>query len=131
MIVGWITAFTVGWMVCFGLADLRSTNTLFIPSYTRFDAGLYEFMARPAFAASLGWVALACHKGYGGVIDKFLSWGLFAPLAKMSYMAYLSHMFIIWGYCYSRTYELPTGYWPQVRMTFGTGERKLSTLLFF
>ena len=114
MIIGWLASFTVGWMVCFGLTDIRRSNTYLAPSYSRFEAGFFEFMARPAFAACLAWVTLACTKGYGGLINSFLSWGAFQPLAKMSYMAYLCHMFVIWTYVFTRTYELPTGYWIQV-----------------
>ncbi len=113
-ILGWLLAAAVALLVLFGLHGIRSTNYLNVPSYSQAEAVFYEGFAKTAWSASLAWVAIACHKGYGGVINKFLSWGVFQPFAKMSYMAYLFHMGVIWSFAWSRTYSLPNGYWPQV-----------------
>ncbi len=108
----------MAWTVCFGLYNIRVENKLMVPSYTPFEAAIYELLARSAFSASLGWVTVACAKGYGGIVNKFLSWGVFQPLARLSYMAYLCHMIFLLSYMFSRTYETPAGYWPHVSCDF-------------
>ena len=104
----------------FGLGGIRQTSTLNAPSYSRFEAGIYEAFAKTAWSASLAWVTVACTKGYGGVINSFLSWGVFQPLAKLSYFAYLIHTWVIYGFSLSLSYELPQGYWPQVIIVTAT-----------
>ena len=33
----------------------------------------------------------ACHNGFGGVINKYLSWSFWVPLSHLTFMAYLFH----------------------------------------
>ena len=113
--LGWILAAAVGLLVVFGLKDIRKTSAPEAPSYTMLEAVLYEGFAKTGWSLSLAWVAFACSKGYGGLVDKFLSWGLFQPFAKMSYMAYLFHLGIIFYWGLTRTHSMPMGYWPQVK----------------
>ena len=82
-----------------------------------------------AWAVAMGLVTLDCVKGLGGpadllyilfginlrLVDKFLSWGVFQPLAKISYMTYLTHltvMKVLWNN--TRTYEAEPSYYYQV-----------------
>ena len=54
-------------------------------------------------------------KGKGGLINKFLSWGVFQPIAKISYMTYLTHLSVmnmLWNN--SRTYGAEPSYFYQV-----------------
>ncbi len=106
---------TVAILVLFGLHGIRGRTLYHHPGFTRFEAGFYELFAKFAWSVPLAWVTIACTKGYGGLINKFLSWGVFQPLAKLSYMAYLLHGSVIFWYAFTRSYELPDGYWPQVR----------------
>ena len=41
---------------------------------------------------------LTLHQGYGGLINDFLSWGVWGTISKMSFMTYLFHMQIDWYY---------------------------------
>ena len=74
-----------------------------------------------AWAVAMGLVTLDCVKGLGGpadllyilfginlrLVDKFLSWGVFQPLAKISYMMYLVHITVINNlFLYTRTYSM-------------------------
>ena len=64
---------------------------------------------------ALGWVVVACAKGRGGIVNKFLSWGVFQPVAKISYMTYLTHLSVmnmLWNN--SRTYGAEPSYFFQV-----------------
>ena len=44
---------------------------------------------------AVSWLILACAKGAGGPINSVLSWGLFAPLARLSYCMYLIHITLL------------------------------------
>ena len=74
-----------------------------------------------AWAVAVGLVTLDCVKGLGGpadllyilfginlrLVDKFLSWGVFQPLAKISYMMYLVHITVINNvFLNTRTYSM-------------------------
>merc|ERR1711872_554494 len=52
-------------------------------------------MGRSAWGLALAWIIFACARGYGGPIDLFLSWGFWAPLAKITYSCYLIHFGVI------------------------------------
>ena len=47
---------------------------------------------RAAWALCLMWVTFACCRGYGGIVNQFLSWGFWLPISKISFMTYLFHM---------------------------------------
>ena len=105
--------------VMFGLSTIRRTNTMLNPSYSRFEAVAYESLSKVSWSLAMSWVTLACTKGYGGLVNRFLSWGFWQPLAKLSYMAYLVHLFVIYGFIFSRSYEMPMDYWPQFFLYVG------------
>ena len=44
------------------------------------------------WAGCLFWLIFACCRGLGGFINNLLSWGGWAPIAKISFMTYLVHM---------------------------------------
>ncbi|KAB0798817.1 hypothetical protein PPYR_06697 [Photinus pyralis] len=51
-------------------------------------------LQRSAWAVCVGWVIYACHFGYGGVINSFLSSATFKVLSRLTYTAYISHILI-------------------------------------
>ncbi|CAL8129603.1 unnamed protein product [Orchesella dallaii] len=53
-------------------------------------AGLaYAGLSRVGWGVSISWVIFACMKGYGGLINSFLSWSVFMPLGRLCYCVYL------------------------------------------
>ena len=54
----------------------------------------------------LSWVTFSCVKGYGGIINDFLSWSFWLPIAKISFMTYLFHMSINWYFFLSQSYNV-------------------------
>ncbi|XP_022102671.1 nose resistant to fluoxetine protein 6-like [Acanthaster planci] len=64
-----------------------------VPQYA---AVLYTVFSRPAFVMTVGWVAFACVVGYGGPVNSLLSWGVWAPLSRLTYGAYLLHSIILY-----------------------------------
>ncbi|KAH8238143.1 hypothetical protein KR032_000127, partial [Drosophila birchii] len=84
----------VGWLV--GLALLATCifavygqNSLPIV-----EEAFYVTLSRIAWPLGLCWVVFACMHGYGGLASEFLSSPLWQPISKLSYSAYIFHMFI-------------------------------------
>ncbi|KAH8386781.1 hypothetical protein KR093_002450, partial [Drosophila rubida] len=50
-------------------------------------------LTRIAWPLALCWVVFACMQGYGGLANSFLSSPLWQPLSKLSYCAYIFHIF--------------------------------------
>ncbi|XP_032589049.2 nose resistant to fluoxetine protein 6 isoform X3 [Drosophila mojavensis] len=55
---------------------------------------LYYSLTRVGWPIALCWVIFACMQGYGGMANSFLSSPLWQPMSKLSYSAYVWHMFI-------------------------------------
>ncbi|KAB0800035.1 hypothetical protein PPYR_07915 [Photinus pyralis] len=51
-------------------------------------------LRRPLWSLALGWVVFACHFGYGGIVNGFLSSAKFRLLSRISYSAFISHVFV-------------------------------------
>lgn len=94
-VVMWQTAFIVGMLVIFGLANIRKNNSYIEESWSVFEAVMYRCFSKTAWSLALSWVVFSCHHGYGGIINSFLSWDAFVPLSKLTYSAYLNHMQIL------------------------------------
>ena len=104
-------------LYCFGISHLRRGHKIFFPKWSMFEAAVYEMLTRVAWSFAMGWVVIACVKGHGGLVNKFLSWGVFQPLAKVSYMVYLTHLTVMNNlYAYTRTYEMESSHFNQVTM---------------
>ena len=114
-VVLWSIAFVAAWECIFGISHLRRGHKYLFPKWSTFEAAVYEMLTRLAWSFSMGWVVIACVKGHGGIINKFLSWGVFQSLAKVSYMVYLTHLTVMYNlWAYTRTYETENSHFYQV-----------------
>ncbi|XP_020803371.1 O-acyltransferase like protein-like [Drosophila serrata] len=88
-----------GWLLClammftslfamFPYAKLRG------PSPTVLEGAFYYTLTRIGWPLALCWVVFACVQGYGGLANSFLSSPLWQPLSRLSYSAYVWHIFI-------------------------------------
>ena len=105
----------------FGLYGAHRDSTFLVPGYTVFEAVMYEAFSKVAWAVALSYIVFACVKGYGGIVNSFLSWGLFTPLAKLVYMTYLVHLDIIYMFFYSMEYSIEGSNWIMTVYLLGLG----------
>ena len=62
---------------------------------TQIEANFYAGFHRFFWAVALSWIVFSCSKGYGGFVNRFLSWEVFLPLSRLSYTSYLLHGTVI------------------------------------
>ena len=90
-IIGWCLAIGTALAVVYGMYDHNKDST--VMSLTA--SGFYVSLSRTAWSLSLAWLVLACSTGYGGPVNWFLSWKIWAPLGRLTYAAYLVHPIIL------------------------------------
>jgi len=61
----------------------------------RIAGALFAGFHRIGFGISMAWIILACVKGYGGIINKFLSWSAFIPLGRLCFSVYLVSLSVL------------------------------------
>ncbi|XP_055915200.1 O-acyltransferase like protein-like [Eupeodes corollae] len=90
-ILAWISSLATLFFIVFGpymiMDDKRSS--------TNFLATMYESWKRTLWAIALAWIAFACHFGFGGTINSFLSHPIWQPIARLGYTMYLVHMSVL------------------------------------
>ena len=80
--------------ICFGLV-----YGLY-PSYnghimTELENAIYLGLSRTLWGLGLSFFIFICYSGMGGPVNSFLSWGVFVPLSRLTFSAYLIHPVII------------------------------------
>ena len=66
------------------------------------EFGAYFAITRVTYSISIAWVIFACHYGFGGLINRFLSAPAWICLTRISYVSYLIHPLIMNAYFYSQ-----------------------------
>ncbi|XP_037547925.1 O-acyltransferase like protein [Nematolebias whitei] len=101
----------LGWFCCLSLmASLVGFAYLLkeTPTYPSLPRAVYQGLHRPVWALTVTWIILACEDGYGGFINKFLSFSFWVPVSNISFACYLIHpVFII---LYNGLQETPIHY---------------------
>jgi len=98
------------WCIVFILAYLM----VYAP-YNDFDSWLeyraYWATKKLVWGICLSWVTISCIKGYGGPVNEFLSWGVWQPISKISFMTYFFHMSSNFYYFVSQGYDVDVSLW--------------------
>ena len=126
----WIASILIGVGVIFGLSHLRHTNRPTLASWDPAEAVLYIGFHKVGWSLALAWVVFACVNGYGGIINKFLSWGFFLPLARMQYVVYLIHFDFTLAFFSSLTYSIELTDVIAVRSKFNQAKNLTDEALF-
>ncbi|KAG0710143.1 Nose resistant to fluoxetine protein 6 [Chionoecetes opilio] len=85
--VGWTLAAVTGLLVVYGMASYNK-----IVNHTPYEMMtqvVYGGGHRLAWGAALAWLVFACHNGYGGIVDDFLSHPIWQPISRLTYSIYL------------------------------------------
>ncbi|XP_055842816.1 nose resistant to fluoxetine protein 6-like [Episyrphus balteatus] len=90
-ILGWIVSFLTMFFIVFGVYYIMDENG----RSTNLVAALNEGLKRVSWATAIAWITFACHNGFGGVVNSFLSHPLWQPLARLSYCLFLIHMTVM------------------------------------
>ncbi|KAH8272280.1 hypothetical protein KR044_006721, partial [Drosophila immigrans] len=87
---GWIFCLALIFACLFGIYPYAA-NGYELPIL---NEAFYVTLTRIAWPIALAWVVFACKYGYGGLANSFLSSPMWQPLSKLSYCAYIWHMFL-------------------------------------
>lgn len=121
----------IGWILSISLLVGQSYATYWWitgrADYSKLVSTTYYTICAFIWSASLCWIIVACQYGYGGVVNRVLSWKVFIILGKASYLVYLSHFMILFVYYANQSLLLePT---PIVMIYIIIGNILFSTLL--
>ncbi|RWS23795.1 Nose resistant to fluoxetine protein 6-like protein, partial [Leptotrombidium deliense] len=96
-------------IICWIVASVLLITSLHTSYYwnlgntsSKFVAALHDSTNRIFWSLGIAWVIYACSSGYGGLINRFLSCSAFVPLARLTFMVYLTHMWLVWCYMATR-----------------------------
>lgn len=88
------------WMFAFvtiALAAFISIIYDFIGKDFALNAFLISF-SRIVWGVTIAWVIYACHSGYGGFVNKFLSSRLWIPVGRIGFSLYLVHPVLMYNF---------------------------------
>ena len=90
-ILGWLVTVATGLAIVYGLRGSLGGESPLPVGVT----ALYNGFSRTAWGMCICWVMFSCVSGYGGVVNRLLSWPTFEVLGRLTYMVYLIHLSII------------------------------------
>ncbi|XP_070156257.1 O-acyltransferase like protein isoform X1 [Polyergus mexicanus] len=88
------TTIVVGWLLS-SACLLSLLYGLYEAELTPATSAAYSSLSHSAWALGLAWIVIACSTGYGGYVNKILSWPLLYPFSRVTYCAYLVHPLVI------------------------------------
>ena len=59
--------------------------------FSKSENVMYYMFSRTSYSIGIALVIYACHNGFGGIVNTFLSWSLWVPLSRLTFMVYLCH----------------------------------------
>jgi peptidoglycan/LPS O-acetylase OafA/YrhL len=100
--------------ILFGLACLFTTYPDYIlaSGLNRSITVAYQSLARTFWSIAIGWLLFLCSIHQGGLVNRILSWSIWAPLARLNYSCYLIHSTVLHTMIYSQ--KMPFYYQPHL-----------------
>ncbi|CAL4064215.1 unnamed protein product, partial [Meganyctiphanes norvegica] len=109
VILGWVLSVGIGLLVVYGEYPYNNLNENYtqdrVPTQPISD--VYNGFFRGAWGLALMWLLLACHFGYGGLVNSFLAHPSWQPMSRLTYGMFLVSItiqFIIVGSQYTSLY---------------------------
>ncbi|KAL1447354.1 hypothetical protein MTO96_028589 [Rhipicephalus appendiculatus] len=87
----WVVALAITTLVCLFPYAWDSASIPYDPVLAAVYASLYPVL----WSVSLSWMLHSCITGTAGLVNRFLSMGVFIPLAKLSFSLYLVHPYVL------------------------------------
>ncbi|XP_055546757.1 nose resistant to fluoxetine protein 6-like [Wyeomyia smithii] len=78
-----------------GVIMFCATEVYKPPVVSELGDAFYESLHRVAWVGCHMWLIFMCVNGYGSVLDSFLSWTMWQPIARLSYCMYLIHYLVV------------------------------------
>jgi len=97
------------WLIVFILSYLMVYAPYWIKG--EMEGRAYWATRKAVWGVCLSWVTISCIKGYGGPVNDFLSWGLWQPISKISFMTYFFHMSSNFYYFVAQGYDVDVSLW--------------------
>ncbi|XP_055842822.1 nose resistant to fluoxetine protein 6-like, partial [Episyrphus balteatus] len=86
----------LGWILCFALIFAIIYGPYFTINADHetsvLEAAMYESLRRVTWGIALSWIIFACHFGFAGLVNAFLSHYIWQPLGRLTYSMYLVHL---------------------------------------
>jgi peptidoglycan/LPS O-acetylase OafA/YrhL len=70
-------------------------DNILVPGIDLTSLIIYQSLSRTVWCMCLGWLFFLCMTNQGGIVNKILSWPIWAPLARLNYATYLIHLTVI------------------------------------
>ncbi|XP_077985928.1 O-acyltransferase like protein-like [Glandiceps talaboti] len=83
---GWIVSFVFGFFTVYGKYWALNGDP-----WSQAASICWHTFSRLLFSLAVAWCLFACIHGYGGAVNKFLSWKFFIPISRLVYCLYLIH----------------------------------------
>jgi peptidoglycan/LPS O-acetylase OafA/YrhL len=77
-----------------------------VPGLNRASLIAYQALSRPVWSISVSWLLFLCSTNQGGIINRILSFPIWAPFARLNYAAYLIHSTVIFVTLFNLTTPL-------------------------
>ena len=98
----WLVAAVLACLPLYGLSSYNMVKdpTLQIPSSpgypSQLERSFFNGLSKISWCLALAWVIVSSVKGRGGLVNSFLSWGFWVPLARLSYCIYLIQYTVVY-----------------------------------
>ena len=86
----WVVAVSCCLVIVFGQYQTWNGHP-----FSKAENVLYFMFDHTVFSIGIALMIYTCHNGFGGVINKFLSWRFWIPLSRLTFMAYLCHVIVL------------------------------------
>lgn len=86
----WIVATACSATIAFGQYQTWNGDP-----FNKTENVMYFMFGRTVFSIGIALMIYACHNGFGGIINTFLSWSFWIPPSRLTFMAYLAHPMVL------------------------------------
>nr|CAD7393862.1 unnamed protein product [Timema cristinae] len=102
VIVGWVGNILIMLAAQYLIYPIQQPDYV----YDRLACSFYFALFRTCWALGVAWIVFSCVAGYGGPVNKLLSWKGWIPLSRLTYCIYLVHLPLIRFQAYSMKVEM-------------------------